>query len=128
VTKIDDVVISTVFLGLDYRVSRRGPPLSRNETIAFALFFTHVNEMLALLIQRVTLSRHTPPADAEYSNARTGQPTVLLRDYGPQIGNPAKHRKAQSRHIPARQHANELPILQPTAQLARYQIPSSGHP
>jgi len=27
VTKIDDVVISTVFLGLDYRVSRRGPPL-----------------------------------------------------------------------------------------------------
>ena len=26
-TKIDDVVISTVFLGLDYRVSRRGPPL-----------------------------------------------------------------------------------------------------
>ena len=27
VTKIDDVVISTVFLGLDYRMSRRGPPL-----------------------------------------------------------------------------------------------------
>jgi len=27
VTKIDDVVISTVFLGLDYRRSRRGPPL-----------------------------------------------------------------------------------------------------
>src|SRR5215470_6667914 len=27
VTKIDDVVISTVFLGLDYRISRRGPPL-----------------------------------------------------------------------------------------------------
>ena len=26
VTKIDDVVISTVFLGLDYRMSRRGPP------------------------------------------------------------------------------------------------------
>jgi hypothetical protein len=27
VTKIDDVMISTVFLGLDYRMSRRGPPL-----------------------------------------------------------------------------------------------------
>jgi hypothetical protein len=27
VTKIDEVVISTVFLGLDYRMSRRGPPL-----------------------------------------------------------------------------------------------------
>ena len=27
VTKIDDVVISTVFLGLDYRMSRRGSPL-----------------------------------------------------------------------------------------------------
>ena len=27
VTKIDDVVISTVFLGLDYRMSRGGPPL-----------------------------------------------------------------------------------------------------
>jgi hypothetical protein len=27
VTQIGDVVISTVFLGLDYRMSRRGPPL-----------------------------------------------------------------------------------------------------
>jgi hypothetical protein len=58
----------------------------------------------------------------EYSYARTGQPTVFLRCYRPQLGNPAKHRDAQSRHTPARQRANALRVLRPTALLAPCRI------
>ena len=65
----------------------------------------------------------------EYSYARTGQLTVFLRGYRPQLGNPAKHRDAQSRLIPARQRANALRVLRPTALLAPCRIPTlpTGH-
>ena len=59
---------------------------------------------------------------AEYCYARTGEPTVFLHGYEPQLGNPAKHKDAQSRHIPARKRVNALPILSPTALLAPYQV------
>jgi hypothetical protein len=52
-----------------------------------------------------------------------------LRGYRPQLGNPAKHRHAQSRLIPARQRANALRVLRPTALLAPCRIPTPprGH-
>jgi hypothetical protein len=69
-----------------------------------------------------------PFFETEHRNARTGQPAVLLREYGPQLGNPAKHRDTQSRHIPATHPGNALHVLWQTALLATYQIQSSGHP
>jgi hypothetical protein len=73
--------------------------------------------------------RGTRHRRTEYIYARTGQPTVFLRGYGPQLGNPAKHRDAQSRHTPARQRANALRVLRPTALLAPCRIPTPppGH-
>jgi hypothetical protein len=44
-----------------------------------------------------------------------------------QLGDPAKHRDAQSRHTPARQRGNALRVLRPTALLETYRIPSSAH-
>jgi hypothetical protein len=85
-----------------------------------------VKEESPLLLERVSHFRVTL-CHAEHRNARTGQPAILLREYRPQLENPARHRGAQPRHIPATHLANALHVLRPAALLATYRMPSFAH-